>query len=237
MEPSLAGQGYKNFLAAVWMPGAGAIQTMNLYLQGRITAIFDAIHRSGERFRVQYKHDTLRDDKFLWCIDNDERTRFAALALFKPGTLRKDEFKRVMAGPDESESDFFAKHRKVTMSVCRQDAVDVITKLRNLYNNYGCCNVAACDFETLFALDLRPRVKPEHPGTFAKASFIHLGGTTSQDWKHFQNVLLGFLERGYQWIEPERSYTGPQIPRPTFGTTWLVWDSPRVNKKGAIAQK
>jgi hypothetical protein len=203
LEPSLADRAYQELLASVGIPDAGAIQTMNLYLHHRITVIFKSIRPIGKYPWVIYEHDTMHDDRFLWSIDNEKETRFAALVLFKPGTIQQGDFKRVMAMSFELESDFFDKHREVTTSVFRQNAVDIITELRNLYNNYGCCNVAACDFETLPALDLRPCVKPEHPGTFAKAPFIHLGGTTSQDWKHFQTVFLGFLERGYQWIERE----------------------------------
>jgi hypothetical protein len=140
MEPSLVDMVYQRDLAALGIPDAGAIQTMNLYLHHRITVIFKSIRPIEKHPRVIYEHDTMRDDRFLWSIDNEKQTRFAALVLFKPGTIQQGDFKRVMARSDEMESDFFDKHRKVTTSVFRQNAVDIITELRNLYN-YGCCNV------------------------------------------------------------------------------------------------
>jgi hypothetical protein len=76
----------------------------------------------------------------------------------------------------------------------------VVEKLRDLYNTYGTCNVAACDLKSCLHI-LRPVVLAEHPGRLAGASFTFLGAASQQDSRHFQNTLLGFLECGYQWMK------------------------------------
>jgi hypothetical protein len=73
-----------------------------------------------------------------------------------------------------------------------------------VYNKYGGNNLAVCDFDNILIVDLRPLTSPEYPGKLPRASFHYLGMKENpKNWRNYQRVLLGFLERGYQWIEPD----------------------------------
>jgi hypothetical protein len=75
---------------------------------------------------------------------------------------------------------------------------DTLEKLRHLYNDYGCCNMALCDFDRFFLVDMRPVTTPVASGKLAKAALICTGKECVRRVE-FQKVFLGFLERGLEW--------------------------------------
>jgi hypothetical protein len=166
--------------------------------------------RLNEMFNIVYPEMKMRmeyfdgDDRFVWSRrDTEPPTRFAAIVVVKPGTLQESNLKYIMATSDRKELDFISG-LTFRLSVLNDSTVEAITKLRDLYNDYGCCNIAVCDFDNILAVDMRPRLKQGEPRKLARAEFSPMG-RLRKDWRRFQNTLLGFLERGAQWTTPSQT--------------------------------
>jgi hypothetical protein len=151
--------------------------------------MFDAVY---PELQVDYSH-FYGDDKIVWSrYDTELPIRFAAMVMVKPGSLDESSFKSIIATSDDQE---------LELSALPASATDAITKLRQLYNDYGCCNIAICDFDKILAVDMRPLIARHEPRKLAKAEFSPMG-LQRKDWRRFQNTLLGFLERGVRWTTP-----------------------------------
>jgi hypothetical protein len=173
-----------------------ATQACDEYVDNRIMGIIKAVHPD---LTLDFDHEFL-DDKFKWyCTDeNGKRHRFAAMVIFPPGTLASCLFEPIMAKTGEEELELRKHSKPILEAALKSIAMKIsLTKLRDLYNDYGCCNMALCDFDNFLLVDARPLTKDT--GELAKATFIYAGKECSRQ-AAFQNVFLGFLERGIECI-------------------------------------
>jgi hypothetical protein len=80
---------------------------------------------------------------------------------------------------------------------------EAVEKLCKLYNDYGCCNLAICDFNNILTIDMRARVAHSPLEKLPVAEFAPMD-IEPKNWRRFQNTILGFLERGARWTSPTK---------------------------------
>jgi hypothetical protein len=73
------------------------------FMDGRLDVILEGAH--NDRHIVD--HAIFRGDNYVWYRDiRDEDVRFAAMVVFKPGSLHREDFEPLMATSDEQEAEF-----------------------------------------------------------------------------------------------------------------------------------
>jgi hypothetical protein len=172
------------------------IQACDEYVDYRIVDIIKAVHPD---VTLHVDHEFL-DDKFIWyrTDENGKRHRFAAMVIFPPGTLARCLFEPILAKRGQEELELRKHSKPILNTTLKAIAMkNSLTKLRDLHNDYGCCNMALCDFDNFLPVDARPLTKGT--GEHAEAALIYAGKECARR-AAFQNVFLGFLERGIEWM-------------------------------------
>jgi hypothetical protein len=172
------------------------IDAVDLYFRTRINYIFTQVYVG---LHIEYEHAN-EDNEFVWSFVKKgyPQRRFGAMFLVEQGYIHPEEFMRITATSDEEEAEFANNSQLVSDSGVSLAGQRILKGLCNLYNNYGCRNIAVSDFEHIIMIDMQPQVAPEHPGRLPKL-VIFSGGWRRNTWREFQAAWLGFLDRGCQW--------------------------------------
>jgi hypothetical protein len=170
-----------------------AIQAAQIYFEHRIQAILAAVHDRPIRFESHRGSD----NRIVY-HDKTRAKRIAAIVIAQPGYLDWSEFQPVIANSDDEEGVLFNNIQTDGMPVLKLRAAKVISQVRELYNDYGCPNIAVFDYYGIHMVDLRPMMRPNPLQKLARIAYVNFYEDNGS-WRKQQDTILGFVERGFRW--------------------------------------
>jgi hypothetical protein len=145
-----------------------AIDAIDMYFSDRIMVMLRIVHPNAYFWCDRYQNE---DDRMIFIQSGIEQdARFASIIVAEPGFLDWSEFDSLVVDSDEDEEKLLIALQTSTVALPRRASL-AINGLVELYNDYGCPNVAIFDFFGILALDLRQCMPPSQRN-IARASYV-----------------------------------------------------------------